>query len=56
MFAIAITLLVLDLRAPRTMPEDARLLDTLLAQWPAYFAFVTSFATIGSSISLSGVT
>ena len=45
--AIAITLLVLDIKVPRDLPEDARLLDALLAQWPAYFAFVTSFATIG---------
>jgi uncharacterized membrane protein len=46
-FAIAITLLVLDIKVPRDLPESARLLDALLAQWPAYFAFVTSFATIG---------
>jgi uncharacterized membrane protein len=46
-FAIAITLLVLDIKVPRDLPESARLADALLAQWPAYFAFVTSFATIG---------
>ena len=46
-FAIAITLLVLDIKVPRELPESAQLLDALLAQWPAYFAFVTSFATIG---------
>jgi uncharacterized membrane protein len=46
-FAIAITLLVLDIKVPRELPESARLLDALGAQWPAYFAFVTSFATIG---------
>lgn len=45
--AIAITLLVLDIRVPRELPEGARLLDALLAQWPSYFAFITSFATIG---------
>jgi uncharacterized membrane protein len=43
-FAIAITLLVLELRAPEGPgPLGAR----LLAQWPAFAAFVTSFATIG---------
>jgi uncharacterized membrane protein len=31
-FAIAITLLVLDLRVPRTIPVDARLLAALLVQ------------------------
>jgi uncharacterized membrane protein len=46
-FAIAITLLVLDIKVPRELPESARLIDALLAQWPAYFAFVPSFATIG---------
>ncbi|MFL5800940.1 MAG: TMEM175 family protein [Roseiflexaceae bacterium] len=46
-FAIAITLLVLDIKVPRDLPESTRLLDALLALWPAYFAFVTSFATIG---------
>ena len=46
-FAIAITLLVLDIKVPRELPESTRLLDALLAQWPVYFAFVTSFAIIG---------
>jgi uncharacterized membrane protein len=36
--AIAITLLVLDIKVPHDLPEDARLLDALLVQWPAYFA------------------
>lgn len=44
MFAIAITLLVLDLRAP-----DSRgtVLNDLLSQWPAYVAYLASFAYIG---------
>lgn len=46
-YAIAITLLVLDIKVPRELPESVRLGDALLHQWPAYLAFVTSFATIG---------
>jgi uncharacterized membrane protein len=46
-FAIAITLLVLDLKVPRELPGSARLIDVLLRQWPSYVAFVSSFATIG---------
>ena len=44
-FAIAITLLVLDLRLP---PGDGHSLTwQLLHEWPAYFAYVVSFLTIG---------
>ncbi len=46
-FAIAITLLVLDLKVPHDLPEMTGLFWALLNQWPAYLAFVTSFATIG---------
>jgi uncharacterized membrane protein len=46
-FAVAITLLVLDLRVPHNAPDGPALFRALLAQWPAYLAFVTSFATIG---------
>ena len=46
-FAIAITLLVLDLKVPHDLPETAGLSRALLNQWPAYLAFITSFATIG---------
>jgi uncharacterized membrane protein len=42
-FAIAITLLVLDLRLPGT----GSLTHQLLAAWPHYFAYVVSFLTIG---------
>jgi len=45
-FAVAITLLVLDLRVPPDIKED-KLLVSLLQAWPTYLAFVTSFATIG---------
>jgi uncharacterized membrane protein len=47
-FAIAITLLVLELKVPH-LPDDAsrgQLARALLAQWPSYLALVTSFLTI----------
>jgi uncharacterized membrane protein len=46
-FAIAITLLVLDIKVPHDAPDGSRLMHALLAQWPVYLAFVTSFATVG---------
>ncbi len=42
--AIAITLLVLDLRAPAT---GSKMLHELLGQWPSYLAYLASFAYIG---------
>src|SRR5262245_38427492 len=45
-FAIAITLLVLDLKVPKEAGHDLSLASALAAQWPAYLAFVTSFLTI----------
>ncbi len=45
-FAIAITLLVLDLKVPRELSEGRTLDQILLAQWPGYLAFITSFLTI----------
>ena len=44
-FAFAITLLVLYLKDP-TANGGGSLLQGLLDQWPAFFAFVTSFMTI----------
>ena len=44
-FAIAITLLVLDLTVPST--ELHHLAHGILHQWPAYLGYVTSFVTIG---------
>ncbi len=45
-FAVAITLLVLDIKVPPASPATVPL-DILLArQWPSYLAFATSFATI----------
>ena len=48
-FAVAITLLVLDIHAPArdALPRDTKLIDYLLNQWSTYLAFVTSFANIG---------
>jgi uncharacterized membrane protein len=43
--AIAITLLVLQIRIPHVKNDD--LLDALLHQWPSYIAFVISFVVIG---------
>ncbi|MGH7740449.1 MAG: TMEM175 family protein [Candidatus Eiseniibacteriota bacterium] len=43
-FAIAITLLVLELHVPQ---GDGSLGARLLEQWPSFAAFATSFATIG---------
>lgn len=42
-FAIAITLLILEVRVPPERPLGEGLLDI----WPSYFAYVTSFLTIG---------
>jgi uncharacterized membrane protein len=47
-FAVAITLLVLDLKVPKVAEVAGRggLLAALLGQWPAFLAYVTSFLTI----------
>ena len=44
-FAIAITLLVLDIHVPPTEFDD--LWHGIAQQWPAYLGFTTSFITIG---------
>ena len=48
LFSIAITLLVLDLKVPRveSLGEGGDLTAALLAQWPSYLAFLTSFITV----------
>jgi TMEM175 potassium channel family protein len=47
-FAIAITLLVLDLAVPpRDEIEEGGLAAALGHQWPAYFAYLVSFLVIG---------
>src|SRR3712207_6755139 len=45
-FAIAITLLVLEISIPAGSEDD--LLGALLNQWPSYLAYAVSFATIGA--------
>jgi uncharacterized membrane protein len=44
-FAIAITILVLELSVPAVTGEE--LLGAFLAQWPSYLAYLVTFATIG---------
>ena len=47
-FAIAITLLVLDLAVPaRDQLAGRSLIRALGAEWPSYFAYLVSFAVIG---------
>ncbi|MER6570416.1 TMEM175 family protein [Streptomyces sp. NPDC001093] len=45
-FAIAITLLVLDIKVPRT-GDHGGLWHAIGAQWPSYAAYVVSFLVIG---------
>jgi uncharacterized membrane protein len=46
--AIAITLLVLDLKLPTTTDvSKGGLLDALLVRWPTYAAYLAAFLTIG---------
>jgi uncharacterized membrane protein len=49
-FAIAITLLALDIRLPATeaAPNNAQLLAQLLGLWPKYLAYAISFLAIGT--------
>jgi uncharacterized membrane protein len=52
-FAIAITLLVLEL----TIPESGPALDRVLNAWPFYLAYVVSFLTIGAAwLAHTGIT
>ncbi|HEY6306459.1 MAG TPA: TMEM175 family protein [Candidatus Angelobacter sp.] len=45
MFAIAITLLILEVKVP--VPAEGHLAQGLLRQWPSYLAFLLSFVYIG---------
>ena len=45
-FAIAITLLILEVHVPKGL-QGRSLTDAVLAEWPSYAAFLTSFFTIG---------
>lgn len=48
-FAVAITLLVLEIKVPHpaTGGEHVPLADALLAQWTAYLGYIVSFVMIG---------
>ena len=47
-FAVAITLLILNIQTPTLRPEDGGSLGhALLASWPAYLSYVLSFVTVG---------
>ncbi|MCU0296256.1 MAG: TMEM175 family protein [Candidatus Nanopelagicales bacterium] len=46
MFAIAITILVLELGVPETAVEHP--LQSVLDEWPTYVAYVVSFASVGA--------
>jgi len=46
-FAIAITLLVLEIAVPHVR-EGSQLLEGLLDEWPVYLAYFVSFMTIGA--------
>jgi len=45
-FAIAMTLLVLDIKVPHELGGGQSLAQALASQWPTYLAFLTSYATI----------
>jgi uncharacterized membrane protein len=45
-FAIVLTLLVLDIKAPEALSE-AELITKLLALWPKLFSYIISFAILG---------
>jgi uncharacterized membrane protein len=45
-FAVAITLLVLEISVPAGSEDD--LVEALIDQWPSYLAYVVSFATVGA--------
>jgi TMEM175 potassium channel family protein len=47
-FAIAITLLVLDLAVPATQHSAQHLLNAIVDQWPGYLGYIVSFSTVGA--------
>ena len=52
-FAIAITLLVLEIAVPH-LNEPRELGQAILDLWPSYIAYATSFLTIGIMVILIG--
>ncbi len=47
-FAIAITLLVLDLAVPVSRESSRHLLDAISDEWPGYLGYIVSFSTVGA--------
>lgn len=47
-FAVAITLLVLDIAVPATTHSERHLLDAVADQWPGLLGYVVSFSTVGA--------
>lgn len=46
-FAVAITLLVLNIKIPEANQADKDVWNTFFSQWPTLIAYITSFATVG---------
>ena len=46
-FAIAITLLILEIRLPHTDATHGSVANALVSLWPSYFAYIFSFVMIG---------
>jgi uncharacterized membrane protein len=46
-FAIAATLLVINIKAPSGLSDSTQLLDALIGQWPVYVSYVMSFIYLG---------
>lgn len=46
-FAVAITLLVVNLQVPPSISGHGDLVADLLSEWPAYLSLIVSFATVG---------
>jgi uncharacterized membrane protein len=47
-FAIAITLLVLDLGVPATQHSAQHLINSIGDEWPGYLGYIVSFSTVGA--------
>ena len=48
-FAIAVTLLILDIAVPAHAGTGHKLLTEVASRWPSYLAYVVSFSTIGAA-------
>ncbi len=48
-FAVAVTLLILNLQVPHLKDSpSSELVDTLVKQWPSYLSYAVAFLTLGS--------